>query len=290
MSQAPARIQTPSSVHMSRAARHSLTLENGIHAITETLERSLSAEALSERPGLFQGLDARVKLWGTLCLLVAVGLSHRLAVIAAIYLVVLALAWASAVPLDSLIRRVWLALPFFTGVIAVPALFLTPGPALLELPLGLTLTHTGMMTALFLLLRVSTSVSLALLLILTTPWNTVLSALSILRVPDVFVLMLGMTYRYIYLLLHIANDMFLSRKSRLVGRLSVADNQKMIASVAGTLLGKSLNLSSEVYVAMQSRGFQGRHVTLRPFRMHARDWMWVVLLSGFASACIWMGR
>jgi cobalt/nickel transport system permease protein len=275
---------------MSRAARQSLTLEDGIHTITETLERSLSAEVLSGRPGLFQSLDARVKLWSVLCLLVAVGLSHRLAVIAAIYLAVLALAWVSAVPLDSLVRRVWLALPFFTGMIALPALLLTPGPPLLQLPWGLTLTRTGAMTALFLLLRVSTSVSLTLLLILTTPWNTVLSALSILRVPDVFVLMLGMTYRYIYLLLHITNDMFLSRKSRVVGSLSVADSQKMIASVAGTLLSKSLSLSSEVYVAMQSRGFQGRHVTLRPFHMHAKDWAWAFLLSGFAAACIYVGR
>jgi cobalt/nickel transport system permease protein len=275
---------------MSRTSRHSLTLENGLHAITETLERTMSAEVLSGTPGLFQSLDARVKLWGVLCLLVAAGLSHRLAVIAAIYLAVLALGWASAVPLDSLVRRVWLSLPFFTGIIALPALFLTPGPPLLQLPLGLILTRTGMMTALFLLLRVSTSVSLSLLLILTTPWNTVLSALGILRVPDVFVLMLGMTYRYIYLLLHITNDMFLSRRSRVVGRLSVADNQKMIASVAGTLLGKSLNLGSEVYVAMQSRGFHGRHVTLRPFHMHARDWVWAILLSGFAAASIWVGR
>ena len=286
----PGKFPTPSGMRMSRAARHRPTLENGIHAVAETLERSLSAEVLAGKPGLFQSLDARVKLWGVLCLLIAVGLSHRLEGIAAIYVIVLALGLASAVPLDSLVLRVWLALPFFTGVIILPALFLTPGPPLVELPLGLTLTRTGMMTSLFLLLRVSTSVSLSLLLILTTPWNSVLSALSILRVPDVFVLMLGMTYRYIYLLLHITNDMFLSRKSRHVGQLSVSDNQKMIASAAGTLLGKSLDLSSEVYLAMQSRGFQGRHVTLRPFRMHARDWASAVLLSGLAAACIWVGR
>ena len=275
---------------MNRLAIHGRTLESGFYAITGALERSLSAELLSGRSGLFQSLDARVKLWSVLCLLLAVGLSHRLEVIVAVYLAVLALGWASAIPIDSLVRRVWLALPFFTGVIALPALFLTPGPPLLQLPLSLTVTRTGMMTALFLLLRVSTSVSLSLLLVLTTPWNTVLSALSILRVPDVFVLMLGMTYRYIYLLLRITNDMFLSRKSRVVGRLSVADRQKMMASVAGTLLGKSLNLSSEVYVAMQSRGFHGRLVTLKPFGMHTRDWVWLVLLSGFAAACIWMGR
>ena len=47
--------------------------------------------------------------------------------------------------------------------------------------------------------------------------------------PDVFILILGMTYRYIYLLLHTANDMFLSRKSRMVGRLNGSEDRRMIA-------------------------------------------------------------
>ena len=197
---------------------------------------------------------------------------------------------ASAIPADFLIRRVWLALPFFTGMLVLPALFITPGPALLQLPLGLAVTTTGLHTALFLLLRVSTSVSLTLLLILTTPWNTVLSALSVLKVPDVFLLILGMTYRYIYLLLRVVNDMFLSRKSRVVGRLSTSENQKMLAAVSATLLNKSLNLSGEVYLAMQSRGFRGSIVTLKPFRMQSRDWLWLGVFLALSAAAVYLGR
>ncbi len=216
--------------------KHSGILEHTLNGITDALERGLFAEEISTRKGLFQSLDARVKVISVLALLISVSLSHSLLVIAGIYLLVFVLAWASAIPADFLIKRVWLALPFFTGLIVLPALFMTPGPALLHLPVGLVITRTGVISALFLLLRVSTSVSLTLLLILTTPWNTVLSALSILRVPDIFILILGMTYRYIYLLLHIANDMFLSRKSRVVGRVSTSENQKMLAAISGTLL------------------------------------------------------
>jgi energy-coupling factor transporter transmembrane protein EcfT len=145
-------------------------------------------------------------------------------------------------------------------------------------------------SGLFILLRVSTSLSLTMLLILTTPWNTVLSALGILRVPDVFILILGMTYRYIYLLLHIANDMFLSRKSRTVGRLTDADARRTLASVSATLLSKSLNLSSEVYLAMQSRGFRGTIVTLKPFRMESRDWLWLFFFVVVTGSVIFLGR
>ena len=65
--------------------------------------------------------------------------------------------------------------------------------------------------------RVETAATLSVLLILCTPWSHVLKALRVLRVPVVFVVILGMTYRYILLLLQSAHDMFESRRSRMVG-------------------------------------------------------------------------
>ncbi|HEY9151975.1 MAG TPA: cobalt ECF transporter T component CbiQ [Anaerolineales bacterium] len=277
-------IQSSLSHHRANVIDHTL------HGITETLERALFAEEISARAGLFQSLDARVKIISTLALLIGVSFSHNLWVIAAVYLLTLLFAWTSAIPADYLIKRVWLALPFFTGLIIVPALFITPGPALFHLPFGLVITQTGVNTVLFLLLRVSTSVSLTLLLILTTPWNTVLSALGVLHLPDVLILILGMTYRYIYLLLHVANDMFLSRKSRTVGYLDTSDNQRMLAAVSGTLLSKSLNMSSEVYLAMQSRGFQGSIITLKPFKMKSRDWFWLCVFLAITALAVFLGR
>ena len=46
--------------------------------------------------------------------------------------------------------------------------------------------------------------------------NHVLKALRVLRVPVVVVVVLGMTYRYILLLLEIAHEMFEARRSRTV--------------------------------------------------------------------------
>lgn len=270
--------------------RRSGVLEHTLRGIGEALERGIFAEEISGKPGLFQSLDARVKLISVLALLLGVSLARNLWVILAIYLLALAFALSSAIPASLFIKRVWLALPFFTGLVVLPALFITPGPALLTLPLGLVITRTGVTTVLFLLLRVSTSVSLTLLLILTTPWNAVLSALSVLRVPDVFILILGMTYRYIYLLLRSANDMFLARQSRVVGRLSGAEARQVMAATGATLLSKSLNLSSEVYLAMQSRGFRGTAVPLKPLRMQPRDWLWLSFFLLVTAVVIFLGR
>ena len=270
--------------------RRSHFLEKTLNGITQTLERSLFAESISQRPGLFQALDPRLKILATLALLIGVSMARNLWVIGAIYLLVVCFAWASAIPADFFIRRVWLTIPLFPGIIALPALFLVPGQPLLHLPLGLIVTRPGARSVLFLLFRVSTSLSLVLLLILTTSWTTVLGALTVLRVPDVFILILGMTFRYIYLLLHIANDMFLSRKSRVVGRMSGSEERHMLAAIGATLLSKSLNMSSEVYLAMVSRGYRGTVITFKPFRMRRRDWCWAAFFAMLTTLVIYLGR
>jgi cobalt ECF transporter T component CbiQ len=247
------------------------------------------AEVTARQPGLLQGLDPRLKIIAMLMLLLAVSLSHNLWIIVALYFLVLGMAYFSKVPLGFFVKRVWLFIPFFTAIIALPAFFIVPGPTWVHLPLGLVITTTGVQTALFLLLRVGTSVSVGVLLILTTPWNSVLKALGVLRLPAVVILMLGMTYRYIHLLLNITNDMFLSRKSRLLRPLTGAENRRLIGAISGALLSKSLEISSEVYLAMQSRGFRDYPRTIDTFEMRPADWAAGLIVSLLTLAAIWLG-
>nr|MBI2904896.1 cobalt ECF transporter T component CbiQ [Chloroflexota bacterium] len=115
-------------------------VERTLADLSHTMEQSLFAEELARQKGLLQSLDPRVKVLGILALLLAVSLSRSLAVIAGLYVVALLLAWASSIPMGFFIKRVWLLLPFFTGMIALPAFFITPGPPLVQLPLGLVIT------------------------------------------------------------------------------------------------------------------------------------------------------
>ena len=71
----------------------------------------------------------------------------------------------------------------------------------------------------FYLSRAETAATLSALLVLTTPWPWVLKALRTFRCPMVLVAILGMTYRYIFVILQTAFEMFESRKSRTVGVL-----------------------------------------------------------------------
>jgi len=250
------------------------------------MERALYAENTAERNGLLQGLDARVKVASTLAMTVAVALSANLWVIGAVFALAIGLAALSAIPIRTLAGHAWLGALVFSGLIAIPAVFVTPGTPVFGSPM----TMQGLRTASFLTLRAVDATTLIFLLAYTTPWSHILKSLRIFRVPVVFVVILGMTTRYILLLLETAHDMFQSRKSRRVNRLTPAENRRLAISSSGVLLHKTLHLSGEVYQAMQSRGFRGEVYLLNDFRMRSRDWFAAGAFATSAAAFILLGR
>jgi len=106
----------------------------------------------------------------------------------------------------------------------------------------------------------------------------------------VFVVTLGMTYRYILLLLQTAHDIFESRRSRIVGKLEAAEGRRVAASSAGVLMSKSLQLSGDVYSAMLSRGFRGEVYVLDDFRTSTIDWIMLAAFVLLASGGFYFGR
>jgi energy-coupling factor transporter transmembrane protein EcfT len=64
----------------------------------------------------------------------------------------------------------------------------------------------------------------------------------------------------------------------------------VIGATAGTMLGKSLALSGDVYLAMQSRGYTGAPRTMDTFQMRRRDWAWGAALVAVAVLMAWLGR
>jgi cobalt ECF transporter T component CbiQ len=275
----------------SHGKRRGSFVERTIDGLYAATNRAMDADTLARSGGLLQGLDPRVKLAGLLALILAAALSVKLWVIAAIFCVAVSFAGLSGLPLARLVAPVWISALTFTGAIAVPAIFLTPGAAVYQMPLlAWQVTAQGLTTAAYLILRVETSATLALLLVFTTPWTHVLKALRILRVPVVFVVVLGMTFRYILLLLETAHEMFESRQSRTVGRLSGSEQRRLAVSSGGVLIAKTFQLSGEVFLAMQARGFRGEVYVLDEFHMNGRDWAALALFAGLAGGATWAGR
>jgi cobalt/nickel transport system permease protein len=268
-------------------------LERTIAEVAGSIERAVFTEEHARKPGWLQRIDPRAKLGMFVALVLAAGLSNALPVLIGLYVIILFAARASRVPFDFFVRRVWLGIPFFAGVVILPSIFFAPGPRLFDLALGplhLAPSIPGLTGAVVFVARVGVSVSLAVLLVLTTPWADVLKSLQALRVPQVFILLLSMTYRYIFLFFRTANGMFEARKSRVVGRTTGNEQRGWITGSMMSLLNRSFKMSNDVYAAMMARGFTGAIRSYTTYRMQTADWVALAGAVALAAVALLAGR
>lgn len=258
------------------------------HGLMQAMEHALDAESMAARPGFLQGLDPRIKLVSLLALIVSGVVAQSLSILVALFLLALLLAYSSHITAARMCKQVWISVLLFTGAIALPSIVLVPGTPLWQIPLlEWTVTRQGLRSAAFLIGRAETSATFALLLILSTPWTHVLKAMRTLGLPVVLVAILGMTHRYLFVLLHSAAQLFEARRSRLVGPMGGRQQRAMLTAAAGVLLGKAFQLSAEVHLAMISRGYRGDIHLLDDFRTRARDWFALLAALSLPALILW---
>jgi cobalt/nickel transport system permease protein len=254
------------------------------------LRQAMFSEDTASRAGLLQRVDPRVKLLSLLGLLVVAAFVRSIPILALMYVATLGLAAASKLSLSFFVKRVWLFIPIFTGVVVLPATLnlITPGDIVVPLgtwfdsPVGLT--AQGLTSAGLIITRVATSISLVVLLTLTTPWAKVLTSLRACNVSRMFILVLGMAYRYLFHLLGSVTDMYTARKARTVAREhDVTSGRAFVAASAGALFGKAHAMSEEVHMAMVARGYQGDARSTDAFTIRLFD---VAFVASSAAAAV----
>src|SRR5689334_21175222 len=143
-------------------------LEHTIAGIAGSIEQAVFTEEHARRAGWLQARDPRAKLGMFAATVLAASLSNSLLALAGLYLLILLAARASRVPFDFFVRRVWVGIPLFAGLVILPSIFLSPGPRLFDVALGplhLAPSLPGLAGAVIFVARVGVSVSLAILLV-----------------------------------------------------------------------------------------------------------------------------
>lgn len=257
------------------------------------IKDSVYSEEYASRQGFLQQLDPRLKIISFVIFIITAILVNKTGFLLLLYLVCLLLAVFSKVSPVYFIQRTWIFIPLFSLLIVLPALFdvFSPGEPVLAFKLfsvKLVITGQGLHSATLFVLRVLVSVSYAVLLSLTTRHSVLLSTLRIFRIPQVFVMTLGMCYRYIYLFVEIIENTFLAIKSRTGCVLHFKKGQRLVAWNIANLWQRSYRLSQQVYASMVSRGFNGEAVVLLPGRIKFRDLAWFLFVLLFSCAMLYL--
>jgi len=259
-------------------------VERSIQGTLSFFKEAIFADETAGLPGVLQSLDPRVKIVMVLLGLLLVLFTRSLAVLGVLYLLSVLLATVSRIGLGSFLKRTWVFIPLFSLLIAIPAMFsfVSPGESILSAG-AFHMTRQGVLSAGFFVGRVLVSVSLVVLLSMTTRHFDLLKALRFFGIPHLFVMVLGMCYRYLYLFVGIVEDTHRAIRSRVGSRMHYRKGQRIVAWNIAHLWLRSYRLNEQVYSAMVARGFRGEPVTLNHFRTRPRDWCW---LAGSAATIL----
>lgn len=255
-------------------------IERSIVGALAFLKESVFADEYALRKGFLQSLDPRIKVITFLLLIILVMLIKAAAILLFLYAFCLALSGLSDIRLGFFLKRTWIFIPLFSLFIAVPALFsvFTPGETLVTwniTGLKFIVTRQGASGATLFVMRVVTSVSFAVLLSITTRHFELLKVLRIFKIPHVFVMTLGMCYRYVFLFVEIVENTYLAIKSRVGTKVHYKAGQHIVGWNIACLWARSFQLNEDVYQAMLSRGYKGEPAVLYDLKARPRDWMWL---------------
>lgn len=116
------------------------------------------------------------------------------------------------------------------------------------------ISHSGTIQAWGILTRALASVSCLYFLMLTVPFTEILRTLRYLKFPVLLTDLLLLMYRFIFILLNTANELWTAQNSR-GGYRTVAIGMKSLGILIGQLLQRTLQRYSQFSLGLEARGF-----------------------------------
>ncbi|MFN3395722.1 MAG: energy-coupling factor transporter transmembrane component T family protein [Thermodesulfovibrionales bacterium] len=241
-------------------------LDKTLRHILSIIEDTIFNEKASKMHGLLQSINPLLKILTFLIFLMLIALMKSPIEIAPFLILGIFLVILSRLSLLSVLKRV-LPLILLTFLIALPAslnivvkgkeIFILytfkSSPGIFGFQ-RIAITEEGLISMLTLIMRVSCSVLFVILLTTTTRPDRFVKSLTVF-VPGVFRSIIGITYRYIFFLVRKVEEFVMGLESRRLNSVRSSGGRKWVASRIGLLFSISMQLSKELSLAMQSRGY-----------------------------------
>lgn len=191
-------------------------------------------------------------------------------------LIPLLLAWLSRISILHFLSKLFKLYPMIFLITVFIPFFPLPGETPQQF-LGIAVSMVGLQT--FFLINAKSLLALFISIVLTstTDFMMLLKGLERFRVPSLIIAITSFMYRFIFLLIDEVERMILAYQSRYF-KLSLGKRLQFIASMVGLLFIRTYERGERIYLAMESRGFQGTIHTLNDLRWKKTDTVAAVIL------------
>lgn len=197
----------------------------------------------------------------------------------------------SKIPLAFILKRSLVVIPFVL-MIAIFIPFFKKGEVAGGYSFGslkLNVTYDGIMIFWNVLVKAYLCILSMILLITSTKLSDLLKALENLRFPSVFLMIFSFMYRYIFVVVDELMKTRQAKEARSVGG-SRWFHTKVLANMVGVLFVRTYERAESVYLAMCSRGFDGRIRTINSFQLKMKDFCFLLIIIGILTGIRILGR
>ena len=195
----------------------------------------------------------------------------------AFFLLLIAAAQASKIPLLLLFKRALIEIPFIFFAILMP--FFGTGEKF-EIA-GIELYREGLLAGTSIVVKGTLGVLAAVILSTTTTAREILRGLERLKLPAVMVQIASFMLRYVNVISDEMERMKVARESRGFVATGIK-HWKVLATSAAALFIRSYERGERVHLAMLSRGFDGNLPSLDNNKATQRQWATALSLPGLA--------
>jgi cobalt/nickel transport system permease protein len=195
----------------------------------------------------------------------------------AFFILLVATAYTSKIPLPLLFKRALIEIPFIFFAILMP--FFGTGEKF-EI-VGVEVYREGLLAGTSIVVKGTLGVLAAVILSTTTTAREILRGLERLKLPAVMVQIASFMLRYVNVISDEMERMKVARESR--GFLATGiKHWKVLATSAAALFIRSYERGERVHLAMLSRGFDGNLPSLAIDKVTSRHWISALSVPGSA--------
>jgi cobalt/nickel transport system permease protein len=259
--------------------------------------QSLSAS----QKGLMQQLNAGVKIFFLLFFVVMISVKSSITGQLCLLFFLFILHLFSHIHMKGLYKRIFVLSFLFGFLVSAPASLniFTPGEMLLPLmrfhsdhnfwiysiPKDIGFTREGLIVVIRFFLKVFNSLSLTLLIIHTTSFNDLVKSFRILKVPDLLLMTITLTFKFLFVLAQTTEESYLAMKSRWWKAKDASESKKIIAGRISYIFRKSWIKYEEIYMAMVSRGYSGKTTIVYVQKVSGYDVFFITISIIVALFC-----
>ncbi len=258
----------------------------------------------ASKAGFLQNINARIKvifLFGFIFLISFIRQTQSQLLISALIFVLFVL---SRVNLFSIYKKIFLLGFLFGFLIIVPAALnlVSNGEIIINLihfksahhfwlynlPLNIGITKEGCLVVLKFFLRITNSIAITMLVMYSTSFAEIVKSLKIFRVPGMFLLVITLCYKFIFILSGTTEETYFALKSRWWRRTKETTASGFVAERITFIFLKSWMKYEEIYRAMLARGFNGNVNLCYAQKIKKIDIAFLLAVMAFGALCLYI--